>query len=66
LGYANNLGHFSGHTKVLKVTLRRKTGMSTSPEFMNPLLERNNGTSLLMLRMTTVTTRGPMLKCTLN
>jgi hypothetical protein len=26
--------------------------MSTSPEFKNPLLERNKGTSLLMLRMT--------------
>jgi hypothetical protein len=39
------------NTKDLKVTLRRNIGMSTSPEFKNPLLERNKGTSLLMLRM---------------
>jgi hypothetical protein len=40
------------NTNDLKVTLRRKTGMSTSPEIKKPLLERNKGTSLLMLRMT--------------
>jgi hypothetical protein len=41
-----------GNTKDLKVTLRRKIGLSTSPEFKNLLLERNKGTSLLMLRIT--------------
>jgi len=50
------------NAKDLKVTLRRNIGMSTSPEFKNPLLERNKGTSLLMLRMTDSNHQRPCVK----